>query len=183
MMEAVRDLVREAPDDLTMQAIAARAEVGSATAYRYYSGVDEILATYTLRVVEELRSFSEASTAEGRDRFDAVLTMWTELLDRHGPVMVRLRSHRGFLERLGASDPIIATWVAAWTEPVTALLADCGLPREQLRDALFLCNIVFDPREIGDLRTESDLSLDVIRARLTSAYLGALRGWNEVPAG
>lgn len=183
MMEAVGDLAREATDDLTMQAIAARAEVGPATAYRYYSNVDEVLATYTLRVVEELRSFSEASTAQGRDRFDAVLTMWTELLDEHGPVMVRLRSHRGFLERLGAGDPIIATWVAAWTEPVTALLADCGLPREQLRDALFLCNIVFDPREIGDLRTESDLSLDVIRARLTSAYLGALRGWNEVPAG
>src|SRR5687768_4920444 len=100
MMQAVGDLAREAPDDLTMQAIAARAEVGPATAYRYYSGVDEVVATYTLRVAEELRTFSEESTAVGAALFDAVLTKWTELLDQHGPVMVRLRSHRGFLERL-----------------------------------------------------------------------------------
>ena len=179
-MQAVGDLAREAPDDLTMQAIAERAEVGPATAYRYYSGVDEVVATYTLRVAEELRTFSEESAAAGAALFDAVLTKWIELLEQHGPVMVRLRSHRGFLERLSAGDAIIATWVAAWTEPVSALLADSGLPRDQLRYALFLCNVIFDPREIGDLRNEGELSVDAIRRRLTSTYLGALRGWNEV---
>lgn len=181
MMEAVGALAREAPDDLTMQAIAARAELGTATVYRYYSNIEEVLATYTLRVVEELRDFSEETNAKGRDLFDAVLAKWTELLEQHGPVMVRLRSHRGFLERLAAGNPIVTTWVEAWTEPVTALLADGGLPREQLRYALFLCNIIFDPREIGDLRSETELSVDAIKALLTSAYLGALRGWNEVP--
>ncbi|MZG17570.1 TetR/AcrR family transcriptional regulator, partial [Streptomyces sp. SID5914] len=43
--------------------------------------------------------------------------------------------------------------------------------------ALFLSNMLFDPREIQDLLRETGLSRREVVARLTEAYCGALRGW------
>lgn len=91
-----------------MQAVASRAEIGPATAYRYYSSIEDVLAAYVLSVVEELRDFSAASTAEGRPLFDSVVDKWMDLLAEHGPALVRLRSRRGYLERLHAGNEIIA---------------------------------------------------------------------------
>ncbi|MDQ0775545.1 AcrR family transcriptional regulator [Streptomyces aurantiacus] len=177
LLEAVGELAREAPDQLTMQAVASRAEIGPATAYRYYSSMDDVLAAYVLSVVEELRDFSVTSTAQGRPLFDAVVDKWVDLLAEHGPALVRLRSRRGFLERLHDGNEIITALRDAWAGPVRGLLDDLALPDEMLEHALFLGNMIFDPREIQDLLRETDLSRREVITRLTEAYRGALRGW------
>ncbi|MFD3485575.1 TetR/AcrR family transcriptional regulator [Streptomyces sp. NPDC058665] len=177
LLEAVGELARESPDQLTMQAVASRAEIGPATAYRYYSSMDDVLAAYVLSVVEELRDFSEESTAQGRPLFDAVVDKWVDLLAEHGPALVRLRSRRGYLERLHNGNEIITALRDGWTEPVRGLLDDLGLPAEMLEYALFLSNMIFDPREIQDLLQETGLSRREVITRLSEAYRGALRGW------
>lgn len=177
LLEALGELAREAPDQLTMQAVASRAEIGPATAYRYYSSMDEVLAAYVLSVVEELRDFSVTSTAEGRPLFDAVVDKWVDLLGKHGPALVQLRSRRGYLERLHAGNEIITTMRDAWSKPVRGFLDDIGLSDEMIEYALFLCNLIFDPREIQDLLQETDMSRREVITRLTEAYGGALRGW------
>ncbi|MER6948132.1 TetR family transcriptional regulator [Nonomuraea sp. NPDC000554] len=179
LLKAVGELAREAPDQLTMQAVASRAEIGPATAYRYYSSMDDVLAAYVLSVVEELRDFSAASTAQGRPLFDAIVDKWVDLLAEHGPALVRLRSPRGYLERLNSEDAIIATVRDAWSGPVLGLLDDLGLPDEMIEHALFLCNMMFDPREIQDLLQETDLSRREVITRLTEAYCGSLHGWSR----
>lgn len=177
LMEAVSELAREEPGKLTMQAIADRAEIGTATAYRYYPTLDAVLSAYVLSTVEQLRRFCEESPLEGRELFDALLTKWLELLDEHGPVMVHLRSRRGFLERLHAGNDVIQSVASSLTRPLLGLLDDLELPRDQIENALFLWNIIFDPREIHDLRIETGLPREAIASRLTAAYIGALRGW------
>ncbi|AXK33539.1 TetR/AcrR family transcriptional regulator [Streptomyces armeniacus] len=177
LLEAVGELAREAPDQLSMQAVASRAEIGPATAYRYYSSVDDVLAAYVLSVVEELRDFSTASTAEGRPLFDAVVDRWVDLLAEHGPALVQLRSRRGYLERLHSGNEIITATRDAWVEPVRGLLDDIGLSDEILEYALFLSNMMFDPREVQDLLQETSLSRREVISRLSEAYRGALRGW------
>lgn len=177
LLKAVGELAREAPDKLTMQAVASRAEVGPATAYRYYSSLDEALAAYVLSVVEELRDFSAASTAAGRPLFDSVVNKWVDLLAEHGPALVQLRSRRGYLERLHAGNEIIVALRDAWSRPVEGLLEDIGLPGKTIEYAVFLANMMFDPREIQDLLQETDLSRREVITRLTEAYGGALRGW------
>ncbi|XRQ09166.1 TetR/AcrR family transcriptional regulator [Actinomadura welshii] len=177
LLEAVGELAREAPDQLTMQAVASRAEIGPATAYRYYSSMDDVLAAYVLSVVEELRDFTATSAAEGRPLFDAVVDKWVDLLAEHGPALVQLRSRRGYLERLHAEDDIIVAMRDAWTRPVRGLLDEIGLPDEMIEYALFLNNMIFDPREIQDLLQETDLPRREVITRLTEAYGGALRGW------
>lgn len=57
------------------------------------------------------------------------------------------------------------------------LLDDIGLPDDMIEYALFLANMIFDPREIQDLLRETDLSRREVVTRLTEAYGGALRGW------
>ncbi|MGW4203598.1 TetR/AcrR family transcriptional regulator [Streptomyces sp. NPDC004726] len=179
LLQAVGELAREAPDQLTMQAIASRAEIGPATAYRYYSSMDDVLAAYVLSVVEELRDFSVTSTAQGRPLFDALVDKWVDLLAEHGPALVQLRSRRGYLERLHSGNEIIVALRDAWSEPVRGLLDDIGLSDEMLEHALFLSNMIFDPREIQDLLREAGLSRREVIARLTEAYCGALRGWTR----
>jgi AcrR family transcriptional regulator len=177
LLDAVGELAREAPGQLTMQAVASRAEIGPATAYRYYSSMDDVLAAYVLSVVEELRDFSARSTAEGRPLFDSVVDKWVDLLAEHGPALVQLRSRQGYLERLNDGDAIITAVRDAWNGPVLGLLDDIGLPNEMIGYALFLCNMMFDPREIQDLVQVADLSRREVITRLTEAYSGALRGW------
>ncbi|MGW6461422.1 TetR/AcrR family transcriptional regulator [Streptomyces sp. NPDC055078] len=177
LLEAVGELARESPDELTMQAVASRAEIGPATAYRYYSSIDDVLAAYVLSVVEELRDFSVTSTAQGRPLFDAFVDKWVDLLTAHGPALVQLRSRRGYLERLHNGNAIIAAMRDAWSGPVRGLLDDLGLPDEMLEYALFLSNMIFDPREIQDLLQETRLSRREVITRLTEAFRGALRGW------
>ncbi|WP_217164924.1 TetR/AcrR family transcriptional regulator [Streptomyces sp. AC512_CC834] len=177
LLEAVGELARETPDELTMQAVASRAEIGPATAYRYYSSMDDVLEAYVLSVVEELRDFSETSTAQGRPLFDAVVDKWVDLLAEHGPALVQLRSRRGYLERLHAGNETIVAMRDAWSGPVRGLLDDLGLPQGMLEHALFLSNMIFDPREIQDLSRETRLSRREVVTRLSEAYRGALRGW------
>ncbi|NGO68319.1 TetR family transcriptional regulator [Streptomyces boncukensis] len=177
LLEAVGELAREAPEQLTMQAVASRAEIGPATAYRYYSSVDDVLAAYVLSVVEELRDFSAASTAEGQPLFDSVVDKWLDLLAEHGPALVQLRSRRGYLERLHSGNEIIVVMRDAWSGPVRGLLDDLGLPGEMIEYAVFLGNMMFDPRELQDLLQETDLTRREVVSRLTEAYRGALRGW------
>jgi AcrR family transcriptional regulator len=179
LLEAVGELAREAPDQLTMQAVASRAEIGPATAYRYYSSMEDLLGAYVLSVVEELRDFSVTSTAQGLPLFNAVVDKWVDLLAEHGPALVQLRSRRGYLERLHSGNEIIAAVRNAWREPVRGLLDDIGLPDEMLEYALFLSNMIFDPREIQDLLRETAMSRRDVITRLTEAYRGALRGWAQ----
>lgn len=178
MFEAVAEIARESPESLTMQAIAHRAEIGPATAYRYYSTIDDVLVAYVLGVVEQLRDFSTTSTLEGRELFDGVLAHWMELLEEHGAAMVQLRSRRGFLERRHAGDAIIGTVEHAWRQPILGLLDNIGLPADAIEQALFLSNMMFDPREINDLRTAAQLSRPEVAERLTNAYIGAIKGWS-----
>ncbi|MHA6622479.1 TetR/AcrR family transcriptional regulator [Pseudonocardia sp. DLS-67] len=180
LLEALGQIAREAPDQLTMKDVANRAEIGPATAYRYYSTLDDVLAAYVLGVVEELRDFGAGSSAAGRPLFDAVVDRWIDLLAEHGPVMVQLRSRRGFLERLHDGNETIAMVREAWRRPVEGLLADLGLPAQMLEHALFLNNMMYDPREIHDLLQEAGMTRREVTTRLTEAYLGALRGWARV---
>src|SRR5690606_19004948 len=136
-----------------------------------------VLAAYVLSVVEQLRDFSRASTAQGRPLFDSVVDKWVDLLTEHGPALVQLRSPRGYLERLHNGNEIIVALRDAWSGPVRGLLDDLGLPDEMIEYALFLNNMIFDPREIQDLLQETDLSRREVITRLTEAYCGALRGW------
>ena len=180
LLEAVGELAREAPDELAVQAVASRAEIGPATAYRYFSSMEEVLAAYVLSVVEELSDFTATSTAQGRPLFmprGQVGGPSRRARPGAGSASVPTRLPGAF--RIDGNE-IIATMRDAWDGPVRGLLDDIGLPEEMLEYALFLNNMIFDPREVQDLLRETHLSRREVITRLIEAYCGALRGWARV---
>jgi len=179
LLEAVGEEIELNPSGVTMQSAAARAGIGTATAYRYFSSVEDLVAAYVVRIFDELRTFSQDCPLAGVALFEAVLARWIDLVLEHGKVMVQLRSRVGYLERLDARDAVIERSRAIWERPVSALLSEVGQPAGMLRQALFLTNVLTDPREILDLRMTEGLRADEIGARLRDAIAGAIAGWAE----
>jgi AcrR family transcriptional regulator len=160
-----------------MQSAAARAGIGTATAYRYFSTLDDLIAAYVLEVFEGMRTFSRDCQRTGTRLFEAVLERWIEEVLRNGKAMVQLRSRAGYLDRLDSGDAVIARAREIWERPLAGLLNELNLPSDMLRPAMFLTNVLTDPREILDLHETEKLSVREIRARLCGAITGSITGW------
>jgi len=178
LIRAVAEEVRQNPNGISMQSVAVRAKVGVATAYRYFSSLDELLTAYMVQIMEELQAFVAECELTGSELFDATLARWVDLVLDHGKVMVQLRSRSGYLDRLDHGDLVIGASLLIWERPVAGLLEDLGLQKATLRQALFICNALSDPREVLDLHEADRLSRDEIRRTLSAALTGALRGLN-----
>ncbi len=177
LLNAVAEEIDENPTGLSMQTAAARAGIATATAYRYFSSLDDLVAAYVLEVFDELKTFSHDATEEGAELFDIVLTRWIEVVLDKGSAMVHLRSRSGFLQRLDNGNVVIDRAREIWARPLEALLDEIEVPRHYLRQALFLTNILSDPREILDLNQTENLSAEDIRDRIDGAIRGAIHGW------
>ncbi len=178
-MRAVGQEIAQDPANVTMQSAAARAGIGTATAYRYFSSLEELLEAYTINITEKLRDFAHGCPLTGSELYNAILSRWIALVLEHGKVMVQLRSRSGYLQRMDQGDPVIATSRAIWEQPLRGLLQELGLPETLLRQALFLNNTLSDPREILDLNETEKLEPEQIANQLVEALTGALHGWAD----
>jgi AcrR family transcriptional regulator len=176
ILKAAGELLRDNPQNATIPAIAERAEISAATVYRYFSSVDALLGAYLYEVVVQLRDYSHDCTRTGVALFEDVLAEWGRLLAIYGPGMILLRSHDGFLARLHNGDKNIQTVRDAWERPIRAVLRSKGIDDAHFDHALFLYNMMFDPREVLDLAKDLDSMSEALR-KLTAAYFGALTGW------
>lgn len=176
LLEAAGEILRTDPGAAAMPLVAERAGLSVATAYRYFPSIDELLGAYLHSVVVQLRNYSHDCPKTGVALFEDVAAEWARLLRTYGTAMVQLRSRQGFLARLRAGDELITTVRDAWERPIRSVMRHLGVPDEHFDHALFLYNLMFDPREILDL-TGAGLPEQVVVRNLAQAYYGALRGW------
>lgn len=180
LLQSAAELVREDPQAVTLAAVAARAEVSVATAYRYFSSLDEILTALMQAIVDGFLDFRESSTVAEGELFDHLLGRWVEMMaGDEGPVMVQLRSRLGFLQRLRDADPVISGVANIWVPALLPLLKSAGASPEQLPHALMLLNVLVDPREILDMKQVLKMSPAQIQSTLSAAYRAALQVWLE----
>lgn len=176
LLEAVGDILATEPAAVSMPLVAERAGLSTPTAYRYFSSVGELTTAYLQDMLIQLRDYSDDSTATGTALFEDVISEWVRLVGVHGPATVQMRSRTGFLARLRDHDDVIIAVRDIWQRPIRAVLRHFEIPGEQFDHALFLYNLMFDPREILDLIGAGFSEQEIIR-RLTRAYYGSLRGW------
>ncbi|MDR7159676.1 helix-turn-helix domain-containing protein [Arthrobacter sp. BE255] len=160
----------------TMADIARAAEVSTATAYRHFASVDEVLARFRFDVGSELLEFSQQQEATGLELLRLVSTKWVTLVVAHGRAMVHTRSGEGYLARLRTG----ATHLTVQADALSAALRDTCLELgvdDPGDEAMFLWNVLFDPREIFDLIETLGLSPDDTARRLVATLVGALKGW------
>lgn len=176
LLDATGEVLRTQPQQTTMPHIAERAGLSIATAYRYFSNVEDLLNAYLHGVIIALRDHSHDSPRTGTALFRDVAHEWARLLRTYGTAMVQLRSREGFLRRLREHDPIISSVRDAWERPIRTSMRELGVTAAAFDHALFLCNIMFDPRELLDL-TASGLPEAEALDHLTAAYFAALKAW------
>lgn len=144
LIKAAAELFENSPTPVSLTEIAKRAEVSTATAYRHFSSVEDVLHAFRAQVGSELRDFSAAQTTRGMQRLEAVSRHWVSLVLEHGGAMAQMRSHRGYLERLRENTGYLAPQAEALTEPLRQTTEDLGLG-DLGDEALFLWNALFDP--------------------------------------
>ncbi|MFJ1991754.1 TetR/AcrR family transcriptional regulator [Streptomyces asiaticus] len=164
LIKAAARLFENSPTPVSLAEIAKHAEVSTATAYRHFSSVEEVLHAFRARVGSELRDFSAAQTTRGMRKLDAVSRYWVSLVLEHGGAMAQMRSHRGYLERLREGTGYLAPQAEALTEPLRQTAAELGLG-DLGDEALYLWNALFDPRDILDL-IKSGRTEDGVRSGL-----------------
>lgn len=182
LIKAAAYLVARRGSSVRMSDVAERAEVSPATAYRHFGSVDEILSQFRFDVGERLLSFSLKNEGHGLAKLEAVCGYWVRLVVKHGGAMVHTRSEQGYLERLRASTPYLTVQGNALLPAIAEASDELGID-DPADEALFLWNIMFDPREIFDLLNTVGLTEDQVSSRLFSAFCGALVGWSADKSG
>ena len=177
LIQAAGQLFATRRGPISMTDIAKHAEISSATAYRHFASVEEVLAEYRFGVGEKLRDYSLKQESSGLELLALVSRKWVDLVVRHGGAMLHTRSGEGYLARLRQGTFYLTVQAEALERPLRESCEELGL--EPLGDeAMFLWNILFDPREILDLINTVGLTKDQATARLLAALRGALTGWN-----
>jgi AcrR family transcriptional regulator len=176
ILNAVGDVLKAEPDALSIPTVADRAGLSVATAYRYFPSLDDLLTSYMRGVVVELRDYSHDCPKTGTALFEDVANHWAHQLRLHGPAMVQLRSRRGFLRRLLDNDELTSIVRDAWERPIRGVLRQLSISDDHFNHALFLYNVLFDPREVLDL-IDTGLQESEAVTRLVGAYYGAVKGW------
>jgi AcrR family transcriptional regulator len=178
ILKAAGDIIRVDPHSLTIPAVAERSGLSVPTVYRYFSSAEELLGSYMAEVDAQIRDYSHDCDSPGPTLFDDVLREWGHIVEVYGPGLVQLRSRRGFLERLNSGDSTMQMLREAWERPIRRLLRARAIDAEYFDSALFLFNMMFDPRELLDL-TARGHTMDEVLAIMKDAYLGALDGWQS----
>ncbi|MFC6354592.1 TetR/AcrR family transcriptional regulator [Luethyella okanaganae] len=176
LIKAAAHLVARRGSAVRMIDVAERAEVSTATAYRHFGSVDEILAQFRYDVGLRLLEFSQKSESSGLDLLKGVCEYWVKLVVKHGGAMVHTRSDEGYLARLRAGAAYLTVQADALLPAISQASEEMGID-DPGDEALFLWNILFDPREIFDLLRTVGLTEQQAAQRLFSAFCGALREW------
>ncbi|MDI2034171.1 TetR/AcrR family transcriptional regulator [Paenarthrobacter nitroguajacolicus] len=179
LVKAAGQLFASRRGTISMTDVAKHAEISTATAYRHFASVEDILAEYRFGVGEKLRDYSlKQQEMSGVELLSAVSRKWVDLVTRHGGAMLYTRSGEGYLARLRTGAFYLTVQADALERPLREACEELGLPPIG-DEAMFLWNILFDPREILDLINTVGLTKDQATSRLIAALKGALAGWSE----
>ncbi|MEC5341312.1 TetR/AcrR family transcriptional regulator [Brenneria populi] len=176
LIQAAARLFEVAEGPISMTEIANEAGVSVATAYRQFASVEEVLNTYRHDVGALLLEFSRKQAGNGLERLDSISRYWIRLVRQRGAAMVPMRNRRGYLERLWEGSEYLLVQADAVRPALRDAMAEMGLP--DIGDkAIFLWNILFDPREIFDLIDTVGLTEKQVGTQLMSVLVGGLRGF------
>lgn len=165
--------------DVSLVDIAHQARLSVATAYRHFDGVDQVVDAYRHSVISKLADFVDQAIQAGSLTFDGVNEYWVRLVIDHGPALVHHRSPEGFLDRLQRDEGGPSRQVRTLRLPLAQVIEELNLEGSDSVEitAAQLWNILFDPREVLDLKGSLNLDQPAIALRLGATFRGALKGW------
>lgn len=177
LIRAAGELFAETDGPINMVDLANHAEISTATAYRHFNSVADVLTAYRYDVGLQLNEFSQKQSLDGVTLLEAVSEKWVLLVVKNGAAMVHTRSPEGYLARLRQGADYLQVQSDALERPLRQATEELGLDYLG-HEAMFLWNILFDPREIFDVIETLGLNPKDASAQLLSTFIGALGGWS-----
>ena len=162
---------------LTITEVAAEAGVSRSTTYRNFSTPEAAIEAFIddfLTDFESAVADIDPSSEDPLERLTTLCVAWGELVDARSHALVHVRSTEGFLSRVRQGDPIIGRIYRIIRTAVDDVMADGGLGNVDPDYAVFLWNLLLDPRELLDLAQHNDQSIPEATAKLTADYLRLL---------
>ncbi len=176
LIEAVGQLLARA-GTFTLTELAEHAGVSRATTYRNFSdpgaAIDAFIAQFLTEFETEVAALP---TVQGLNRLVGLCQAWARLVEARSPALLHVRSTEGFLSRARRDDPIIGRIHRLVRAVLTEAMVAGALPATDLDYAVFLWNLLLDPRELVDLAEHQGTSVAQAAERLTTDYLVILAG-------
>lgn len=176
LVEAAGALFASKRGPINMADIAKHANISTATAYRHFASVDDVLAEFNYSVGHKLLVYSLEQTSSGLTLLEAVSAQWVALVLKHGRGMPYSRSGEGYIARLRQATFYLTVQAEALARPLSEACTELDIEASG-EEAMFLWNLFFDPREIVDLVDTAGFSQQQTTSRLLAALRGALVGW------
>ncbi len=175
LIDAVGRLLAEAPT-FSLTELADCAGVSRATTYRNFSGSGDAVDAYISRFLTDFEN-EVAALAQGRDldRLVGLCRAWAALVSDRSQALVHVRSTEGFLTRAKRGDPIIGRIHRLVRAELAHAMEAGALPESDLDYAVFLWNLLLDPRELVDLAEHLDTSIARAAERLATDFVTILR--------
>ena len=176
LLDAAAELLESDGQHFTLPDLARQSGVGTATVYRHFADVAEVLAAVEVQSIAALTTAISAVDADlhAAVRFHAICALWVARSSREAAPVRFLRSPEGVLERAHRGDPSITGLVAALGLVVTALIAESVVPDQDLTAAVLVWITLFDERTVVDLSRTHGWTTHKITEYLGRAALGAL---------
>jgi AcrR family transcriptional regulator len=164
---------------LTLTELAAEAGVSRSTTYRNFPTPTTAIESF---IDDFLNDFENAvaanATVDQSDRLGRLTdlcTAWGNLVEQRSHALVHVRSTEGFLARVRRGDPIIGRIHRIVRATIDDTISRGGLPAIDPDYAVFLWNLLLDPRELLDLAEHNNQNLRWATQQLTSDYLLVLQ--------
>lgn len=177
ILSAAGELIAECGHDFGLPELARRAGVGTATVYRHFDGVPDVVEQYHSGLIFELTAALRAVSQVGGSRrvFERYCARWVESAERWGPAAVRIRPHEGVLTRSDGDHPQSRELYSTLAPLLAELMTDEVIPGQSTEFAVLLWVTVFDERLILELRGHLGWSRRKVATTLSANLLGALQ--------
>jgi len=163
---------------LTLTQLATESGVSRSTTYRNFATptaaieafIDEFLTEFEPAVTTK-----PATSSDPLQQLTDLCTRWGMLVEERSHALIHVRSTEGFLARVRRGDPIIGRIHRIVSNTIEDAIDQGGLPALDVDYAVFLWNLLLDPRELLDLAEHRNQSITQATHELTTDYLNMLQ--------
>ncbi len=168
---------------LTLTELAAEAGVSRSTTYRNFDSpaaaidayVDDFLTEFEIAAGRDATTSSDADVTEPAGRLIGICRAWGVVVGQRSHALVHVRSTEGFLARVRRGDPVIGRIHTLVRAAVVDAVNEGAIHTNDFDYAVFLWNLLLDPRELVDLAEDTNQSIAQATERLTNDYLAILQ--------
>jgi AcrR family transcriptional regulator len=178
LLDAAVALLEAGGAHFTLPDVARQAGVGTATVYRHFPDVAELLTAVEVRSITALTAAIDELEPDDdpRRRFGAICERWIDRSIRDSAALRFLRSPEGVLERAGRGDPVVIGLLRSLEQAITDLVTAAVVPAQDVTAGALVWITLFDERIVIDLGRTAGWTTHHLTQYLGGAVLGALGG-------